>query len=395
MPESSPLTIGLLWHSATSDNLGVGALTVAQIAIIEALAQAREIPVRFVILGWRDPRPAYVAQDNVRRVDLRTRDLVRPGGLWRAVRGCDMVLDISAGDSFADIYGGKRFLKNITSKAVVLAAGRPLILSPQTIGPFKAPWTKWLAFKAMRKATARFARDRISIEILKKAGFQDPVDLASDVALKLPFDRPPPREDGITRIGLNVSGLLMNGGYTRSNMFGLTADYPALIHRLVNTFATREGCELHLIAHVISDRHEVEDDYRACKVLAQSARGRIVLAPRFESPSEAKSYIAGMDFFMGARMHACIAALSSGVPVVPMAYSRKFAGLFGALGYDHTVDCTTESVEAIEAKISIAFDSRAFLQEKAKDTLTLGLERLASYEAALGGIMEGVARQPR
>ena len=388
MSRNVPLTIGLLWHSATSDNLGVGALTVAQIAIIEALAEARGIPVRFVILGWRDPRPAYVTQSNVSRADLRTRDLVRPGGLWRAVRGCDIVLDISAGDSFADIYGSQRFLKNIASKAVVLAARRPLILSPQTIGPFKASWARWLAFAAMRRAAARFARDQISIDILSKAGFSAPVDLASDVALKLPFDRPAPRYDGITRIGLNVSGLLMNGGYTRSNMFGLTADYPALIRRLVEAFAAREGCELHLIAHVISDRFQVEDDYRACKALAESVSGRVVLAPRFETPSEAKSYIAGMDFFMGARMHACIAALSSGVPVVPMAYSRKFAGLFGALGYDHTVDCTLETAEVIEAKIMDAFENRVALAEEVRTAFALGLERLSAYETALGGVMD-------
>jgi colanic acid/amylovoran biosynthesis protein len=388
MAMTSPLTIGLLWHSATSDNLGVGALTVAQIAIVEALAAARGLPVRFVILGWRDPRPAYVAQDNVTRADLRTRDLVRPGGLWQAVRGCDLVLDISAGDSFSDIYGGKRFLKNIASKAVVLAAGRPLILSPQTIGPFKAPWAKRLAFSMMRRATARFARDQISIDILRQAGFRAPVELASDVALKLPFDRPAPRTDGLTRVGLNVSGLLMNGGYTGQNMFGLTADYPALIRRLIAIFAAREGCELHLIAHVISDRFAVEDDYRACKALAEEATDRVVLAPRFESPSAAKSYIAGMDFFMGARMHACIAALSAGVPVVPMAYSRKFAGLFGALGYNHTVDCTAESTEAIEGRIMIAFEARARLAEEVQTALTLGLERLAAYETMLGAAME-------
>ena len=388
MSEKSPLTIGLLWHSATSDNLGVGALTVAQIAIIEALAAARCIPVRFVILGWRDPRPAYVAQDNVTRTDLRTRDLVRPGGLWRAVRSCDMVLDISAGDSFSDIYGSQRFLKNIISKAVVLAARRPLILSPQTIGPFKAPWAKWLAFTAMRRSAARFARDQISIDILQQAGFAAPVALASDVALKLPFERPAARTDGTVRVGLNVSGLLMNGGYTRSNMFGLTADYPVLIRRLVQAFATREGCELHLIPHVISDRFQVEDDYRACKSLAENAKGRVVLAPRFEDPSEAKSYIAGMDFFMGARMHACIAALSSGVPVVPMAYSRKFSGLFGALGYDHTVDCTSENSETIEEKILTAFENRDALAKEARAALARGIEQLAMYEATLGEIME-------
>ena len=97
-----------------------------------------------------------------------------------------------------------------------------------------------------------------------------------------------------------------------------------------------------------------EDDYRASATLAEAFPGT-VLAPAFQSPSEAKSYIAALDFFMGARMHACIAAFSSGVPVMPMAYSRKFEGLFGTIGYDRTVDCTSETAEAIEEKIRAAW----------------------------------------
>ena len=41
-----------------------------------------------------------------------------------------------------------------------------------------------------------------------------------------------------------------------------------------------------------------------------------------------------------------------------MAYSRKFAGLFGALGYDHTVDCTAETAEAIRTRVAAAFADR-------------------------------------
>jgi polysaccharide pyruvyl transferase WcaK-like protein len=53
----------------------------------------------------------------------------------------------------------------------------------------------------------------------------------------------------------------------------------------------------------------------------------------FKSPQEAKSYISGLDFLVAGRMHACIAAFSTGTPVVPIAYSRKFTGLFGTLDY--------------------------------------------------------------
>jgi hypothetical protein len=49
-------------------------------------------------------------------------------------------------------------------------------------------------------------------------------------------------------------------------------------------------------------------------------------------------------------MHACIAALSSGVPVLPIAYSRKFRGVFGSLGYPIIADCRSEAAEQIVAK---------------------------------------------
>jgi polysaccharide pyruvyl transferase WcaK-like protein len=101
----------------------------------------------------------------------------------------------------------------------------------------------------------------------------------------------------------------------------------------------------------------------------------VTVAPAFTSPSEAKSYIAGMDFFMGARMHACIAAFSSGVPVVPMAYSRKFAGLFGTLGYDETVDCTTQSAQDILTHIFSAFERRSELERSLKLAFELGLKK--------------------
>jgi hypothetical protein len=41
--------------------------------------------------------------------------------------------------------------------------------------------------------------------------------------------------------------------------------------------------------------------------------------------------------FIGSRMHACIAALSQGVPTVGLAYSDKFRGVFESLGLERLV----------------------------------------------------------
>lgn len=397
-----PLVIGLMWHSAASDNLGVGALTVSQIRIVEDLAARLGREVRFVILGWREAGRAYVTAPNVIHGRLRSRDLVNPFGFLPVVRSCDLVLDIGAGDSFSDIYGTKRFLKYMLAKATVHLAGRPLVISPQTIGPFQRPWVRRLSFASLARSAAVFARDQLSIDFLQKAGFKGRVQLASDVALRLPYDPPAPRvagaASGPVKVGINVSGLLMNGGYTKANMFGLKTDYPALMRSLTRHFASLPGTEVHLVAHVISDVFPVEDDYRASEALRADLppdlAARVTLAPKFATPSEAKSYIATLDFFMGARMHACIAAFSSGVPVVPMAYSRKFAGLFGALDYPFTVDCTTDSAKEIEARIQQAFAARDQIAQSQKAALELGLQRLKAYEDALVRLIETRPAQP-
>jgi polysaccharide pyruvyl transferase WcaK-like protein len=173
-------------------------------------------------------------------------------------------------------------------------------------------------------------------------------------------------------------------------------DYPALIRDLITHFqglsgGNGGGCEVHLVPHVIvrSGPMTGEDDYGACAVLAQEFSGT-VLAPAFASPSEAKSYIAGFNFFMGARMHACIAAFSSGVPVVPMAYSRKFEGLFGTICYTRTVDCTTQSADEIRTAIVQGYEDRATLKAEAETAMILGREKLAMYETRLREVLQAL-----
>lgn len=384
-----PLTIGLLWHSATSDNLGVGALTLAQIAILRSLATRLDCEVRFVILGWTDPRPAYVSGPDIARPQLRTRDLLS-GGFIRAARGCDLVLDISAGDSFADIYGAKRFAKIIGGKLAVHLARRPLVVSPQTIGPFSRRWAQWAAFASLRRSEAVFARDALSMEALVEAGWTGPVTQVSDVALKLPHIPPAPRSSGPLRVGINVSGLLMNGGYTGANMFGLKADYGTAMRQVITQFQNMEDVEVHLVPHVITDTVPLECDWLASKALIEDLGPGIEVAPRFDSPIAAKSYIAGMDFFVGARMHACIAAFSTGVPVVPVAYSRKFEGLFGALGYTRTVDCRRLDTVAVVAEILAGFAARDSLKVEADEALAEGHRRLQVYEDVLEDILRQI-----
>ena len=142
------------------------------------------------------------------------------------------------------------------------------------------------------------------------------------------------------KIGINVSGLLYNGGYNRNNYFGLKFDYKEFINKLLSELSSDRNIEVHLIPHVNSYTRQIEDDYEVCENL--SKKFGCILAPRFESPIDAKGYIAAMDLFSGARMHSTIGAISSGVPVIPVAYSRKFNGLYGSLQYQWLIDAKSD-----------------------------------------------------
>jgi colanic acid/amylovoran biosynthesis protein len=380
-PDQQVLTVGLLWHSTNSDNLGVTALTASNIVIVEEAARSVGRAVRFVILSWRDSGHQQIAGDNIEIFSMRARDLLQPNGLFAKARGCDLVLDISAGDSFADIYGVRRFAFNMISKMIIGLASRDLIFSPQTIGPFTRKWAEIAARKIMNRAAVVVTRDRLSTSYVRSLGVKNIVE-ATDVAFVLPYTTASREPGNLIKIGLNISGLLFNGGYSRANMFNLKSDYQLLARTLVARLISMPSCEIHLVSHVISDRFETEDDYRVAQLLASEFPGAIV-APKFRTSSEAKSYIANLDFFSGSRMHACIAAFSSGVPVVPMAYSRKFSGLFGTLGYDTIADCKILDTDEVIEKVIHGFVNRDVLKEQVEKGRRAATEKLANYSELL------------
>ena len=388
-----PIRICLIQHSTRSDNLGVGALTAAEVAILRDVGRDLGRPITITVMDWRDPRPSYVTGPDIRTLPLDGKVMLNPFGYFAVARRSDLVIDIGGGDSFADIYGARRLNRMFILKFLTHFALTPLVMAPQTIGPFTKPLSQLLARLTMRLSAVVATRDSLSLAAAREMGVRRAIIEASDVALRLPYDPPPARAPGgPVRVGLNVSGLLMNGGYTGKNEFGLQTDYPELVRAIIRHFlAHPAGCEVHLVPHVIvrSGAMAMEDDLRACAALREEFP-ETILAPDFASPSAAKSHIAGMDFFMGARMHASIAALSSGVAVVPMAYSRKFEGLFGSLGYPHTVDCQSEDNAAILEKIAAAFENRAALAAEAARATCDGQERLMVYQDALRAIMAQV-----
>ncbi|MDO8941096.1 MAG: polysaccharide pyruvyl transferase family protein [Methylicorpusculum sp.] len=380
------LTIGLLWHSFSSDNLGVGALSVSQLAICEAAAAKAGVELCFIVFGTEGLRNYAPTDRNIKFGPMLSfKELLTGRSQFiKYLLQCDLILDIGEGDSFADIYGLRRFRFHIVSKLLAIYKGIPLILSPQTIGPFEKWYTRWLSTWVMRRCTKIFPRDNLSSDYLQNIGITTNVTQAIDVAFRLPYSTSKLTEQKSERIqiGLNVSGLLFSGGYEGANQFGLSLDYPQLIRNLLSQWHEDSKLDIWLIPHVLSDRVPRDDDRIAIAQLVREYP-QVMIAPEFKSPSEAKSFISGLDFMTGARMHACIAALSSGVPVVPLAYSRKFNGLFTSLNYPWLADGKVMSNEKALLCITSGLENRSELRRVALQAIKKADDLLVEYERYL------------
>ena len=274
------------------------------------------------------------------------RKSIRDGIPWiDAVVGAELVGDVRGGDSFSDIYGLKRFvIAALPILTVLLLKGR-IVHFPQTYGPFKNRTARLLARLLLRRSSSVTARDPQSRKIAQElVGDRLLVGLSPDVAFALHPVRPEliEAEPAFTgpmsdkTIGLNVNGLMLNGGYTGKNQFGLKLDYRKFVSSVLIELFNENPVDILLVPHTFAVAGDPESDNEACRMvrdgLPDEVKRRVRIVTGDYDPHELKGIIGQCDFFIGSRMHSCIAALSQGVPCVGVAYSMKFKGVFDSVG---------------------------------------------------------------
>ena len=373
-------------------NRGCVALSLSTLYIIDKILNGRNIPHAFYL-----PQSGYDKKEEhtikAGKVNLKFISLmdITPLSIKQQIKNiakykeyqatkeayqeADFILDIGQGDSFADIYGKRRFDWIFSQYRLGMKYKKPYCILPQTIGPFKDASIRTQACKGISYAKCVMARDKQSYDYVKELLPDKSVTEIIDVAFFMPFNRKEFNKDFI-HVGLNVSALLWHGGYTRDNQFGLNVDYPSVIRFIIDYFLKQANVKVHLIPHVVSGERHVENDYAVSYDLFEEYNHpNLILSPLFLDPISAKSYIAGMDFFMGARMHSTIAAFSSEVPVVPMAYSRKFNGLFtDTLQYPYMADMKVQSEAEILDGIKQCYEQKDKLKEIEHDRMQTTVE---------------------
>lgn len=368
---TSTKRIILMGLDFNSTNLGCSALAFSFLNLIASIAQDENLFLDLVSVNYSRYSCEgcnYILRDlpiHFKQKSFRTK-------FREEVAQADLVFDFTAGDSFTDIYGLSRFAKASTLKEYVLLKKKTLILGPQTIGPFNTLLSRQWAKHILRKAFLVYSRDALSFDYSKKS-FGVTTKLSTDIAFMLPpdpmiFDKGEKTEKNI---GVNVSGLLWHGGYTGKNELGISVEYHELIESFIE-YLLNNHWNVYLVPHVLpKDDNSPENDYTPMVELKKKYP-QLKLAPKFNTPMEAKGFISQMDFFVGSRMHATIGAFSMGVPTVSISYSRKFQGLYNSVNYPYVIDAKTNDTNQARKSLIEWLEKRDVL----KTNVDLSLEKI-------------------
>ncbi|WP_347756900.1 polysaccharide pyruvyl transferase family protein [Agrococcus sp. ProA11] len=304
------------WADDSSPNLGVRALGEGSADLL----RRRWPDAEFVYMNYRR-RPPQIAWGT--GALLRER-VTGTTGMMDWLAGFDLVWDTRSGDSLADIYGLPRHTTMSLVHEFATQAGAAVVLAPQTIGPFSTARGRALARRSLQRSSLVFARDPLSAASAARMG-RRPDAVTSDLVFGL--DQPvagTPRD-----VLLNVSGLLWQADDHID-----ASSYRDAIHAIVEGLLA-EGRAVTLLPHVLESGNP-DDDVPVSRELAATYGDRVdLLIPA--DLAEARSAIGSAQLVIGARMHACLNALSTGTPTVAMAYSRKFAPLMESIGWDRVV----------------------------------------------------------
>jgi colanic acid/amylovoran biosynthesis protein len=402
------LTVGLLGASFGTNNLGVAALACGTAAsVFHSYPDARlflldygKEPATYQVrhpggiatvelVNIRFSKRFYLLNNIAYLLFLALCLRLLPSSKWRtrlqrhnhvlkAIQEADIISSIAGGDSFSDFYGLVRLIYVALPQILVQLLGKPLVLLPQTLGPFNGTVAKAIARYILTRSSMVYTRDPGGLEAVHELAGRDHGRLAFayDMGFALePYidkERMPAWvaecDKSIPLVGLNVSGLLYIGDYRRRNMFGIKMDYRQLIHDLIGLLVRKHCAHVMLVPH----HYGIEDsdsDMIACRKIydetEHSLRAGLHLVEEEYDQHEMKALIGRCDFFLGSRMHACIAAMSQCVPAVGIAYSRKFHGVFKSVGLEElAIDIREQDENTVLGAVDRAYQRRAEFRAK-------------------------------
>lgn len=284
----------------------------------------------------------------------------------------DAVLSIG-GDMYT--YEGRLPSWILGIDQIAMKMGKPVILWGATVSDFRNE-CKFLPKlkKHFKQMALKIVRESLSEKVLLKTFESENVLRMPDPAFTLKAQQisldefwPADTENGV--LGLNVSPLIEKFS---GNLNKVALEISKFITNVVNL----KGMSVLLIPHVTPLNGDAKNnDYEYMKNIfgtLDNFGGRVkIMDPNLDAV-KTKYVISQCRYFIGARTHATIAALSSKIPTISIAYSEKAKGINADLFEDEPVVVGLDELSC--ERLWDAFEYLEANEIRLKTTLTNKIE---------------------
>jgi colanic acid/amylovoran biosynthesis protein len=258
--------------------------------------------------------------------------------LFAAYRNADLVISVPGNIFFSMGRFGFPFLCSSLAVLPALCHRKPLYVMPQSIGPLKRQWEKWILRQTYRRARMVFLREPVSYRLAQEIGLtMDRVKLALDPTIELTEtirnDIPRRLRRMGYRTGTKSIGVTVIPRMVRSLSQSHLESYYIALAGALSFMADRYDAEIYFFPQVTGPMPH-EDDRRAFQEVTSRmtcSGERINAFQQPMNPEELKALYRWMDVFVASRLHSGIFAMCEGVPTLMIGYLTKSLGMMEAL----------------------------------------------------------------
>lgn len=274
-------------------------------------------------------RPDCIGANSIVKLYRYFKYAIYFGGLMKSL-GVTRVIQLG-GDDFSEYYSIKALMIEYIKIISLSRKGYSVDLVGQTIGPFSS-WRLPVSKFVLSKVKI-FTRDNKTLQYLNEVLGLKNVELSADLAY-LPL----PGQGGRSVVEKADEILGVKRGYYTLVPSGLWQAYTDCLDDYIDSWVglisnlTLSGNKVVILAHVISD---TSDDRVVIKLIKDKLDKKSKLDVLFVEdvlpPVLAREIISRSALVISGRMHACVSALQTMVPAIPLSYSVKFQGVIGEL----------------------------------------------------------------
>jgi len=316
--------------------------------------------------------------------------------LLREYSSSDVIIDLS-GDGFTDDYGSMASIISCYDILLCKFLNKPMVIYAQSIGPFKTKLTKSLSKFCLNRVDLLIVRDEITKNYLQEIGIANTIHFTADSAFLL---EAPPYEkiqEILVKENIDTNERPIIGISASQHIYDLELKktksnsgnpYIMLVVKIVDYLVEKLNAQIIFVPHVTNDDRPVDDRFVAKKICEITKnKDKIRLIDSEYSPGELKGVIGQCDLFIGARMHANIAATSMCVPTLAIAYSHKSYGIMSMLGMEkYVLNFRTMTFDEMILRIDDLWVNR----EKIRMELTLNVGVLKERALRNGELVKGL-----